>query len=169
MRRTNKQDTSTNATHFSFSSQLASLQQLERSELLHRWKQWYAVDPPPRISQQLLVQGIAYKMQEKVYGGLKPATRKFLEKMAKEGNNRDTALSVAPPLCIKPSTRLLREWHGTTYEVEMVEDGVLWQGKQYRSLSKVAHLITGTKRSGHLFFGLKSTQSSESKRKALPI
>jgi hypothetical protein len=35
------------------------------------------------------------------------------------------------------------------------KDGVIFQGKTYKSLSEVARRITGTNRSGPLFFGLK--------------
>ena len=147
--------------HTKLSSELDNLNNLDRCELLHRWKKLYGYEPPPRISQQLLLRAIAYKMQENALGGLKPATIKFLARVA-EDKAKDLP---TPPLTIKSGTRLLREWHGNTYEVEVMETGVLWGGKQYRSLSKVAHIITGTKRSGHLFFGLKARQSSEDTRK----
>ena len=37
-----------------------------------------------------------------------------------------------------PGTRLLREWNGVTHRVDVEEQGVLWQGKHYSSLSAVA-------------------------------
>jgi hypothetical protein len=52
-------------------------------------------------------------------------------------------------------TRLLREWHGVTHEVIMLEDGVQYRGETWASLSAVAREITGTRWSGPLFFGLK--------------
>lgn len=62
----------------------------------------------------------------------------------------------AAPVAIKPGTRLIREWHGRVYEVEVTRDGVLFNERQYRSLSEVARAITGVKWSGPLFFGLKA-------------
>ena len=62
-----------------------------------------------------------------------------------------------PATSVKPGTRLLREWHGVTYEVTVTEDGVLFKGKKYQSLSEVARIITGTKWSGPLFFGLRKS------------
>jgi hypothetical protein len=41
------------------------------------------------------------------------------------------------------------------------ENGIVFQGKQYKSLSEVAHRITGTKWSGPLFFGLKATRQEQ--------
>jgi hypothetical protein len=51
---------------------------------------------------------------------------------------------------------LLREWHGTTHQVTVLKDGLLFRGQRYRSLSAVAQAITGSRWSGPLFFGLKS-------------
>jgi len=46
--------------------------------------------------------------------------------------------------------------HGTQHHVIVREDGIVFQGKQYRSLSQVAYRITGTKWSGPQFFGLRA-------------
>ncbi len=61
---------------------------------------------------------------------------------------------------LKPGTRLIREWQGRTYEVVVLDDGLSWQGTQYRSLSAIARKITGTAWSGPLFFGLKQNRSA---------
>jgi len=135
--------------------ELARLPALDRDELLEWWKQVYGSEPPARISKQLLVRAIAYKMQENVLGGLKPATKRFLAKVV-EDNAMGKQFSASPVTVIKPGTRLIREWHGVTYEVEITENGILFKGKHHRSLSEVARLITGVKWSGPLFFGLKS-------------
>jgi hypothetical protein len=98
---------------------------------------------------------IAHRMQEQELGGLKPATRRFLEKTAEDHAPRQQML---PVIHMKPGTRLLREWHGVTYEVIIMEGGVQCHGKPYRSLSEVARAITGTRWSGPLFFGLKKQE-----------
>jgi len=41
------------------------------------------------------------------------------------------------------------------HEVEVLDDGYLWRGQRYRSLSAIALAITGTKWSGPRFFGIK--------------
>ena len=51
-------------------------------------------------------------------------------------------------------TRLIREWNGATYEVEVLESGYLWRGETWSSLSAIAKAITGAKWSGPRFFGL---------------
>lgn len=50
--------------------------------------------------------------------------------------------------------RLLREWNGRTHVVDVVEGGFVYAGRQHRSLSAVAKLITGAHWSGPRFFGL---------------
>jgi hypothetical protein len=50
----------------------------------------------------------------------------------------------------------MRDWQGITHEVKVLDRGVLYKRKRYRSLSEVARLITGARWSGPLFFGLRS-------------
>ena len=57
---------------------LASLPTLDRDVLLERWRTLCGKPAPPHISRPILVRAIAYRMQEQVYGGLKPATRRLL-------------------------------------------------------------------------------------------
>jgi hypothetical protein len=40
------------------------------------------------------------------------------------------------------------------HEVDVIQDGYIWQGEAYRSLTAIARAITGTKWSGPRFFGL---------------
>ena len=57
------------------------------------------------------------------------------------------------PLAV--GTRLVREWNGRTYIVDVIEDGFLLDGRTYGSLSAVANTITGSVWSGPRFFGVK--------------
>lgn len=136
-------------------SELADLIALDRRGLVEKWQRLYGSEPPAGISNKFLICAIAHHMQEQVWGGLKPATRHFLEKTAQDNTSRQQIL---PALSIKPGTRLLREWHGVTYEVIIMEDGVQCNGKRYHSLSEVARAITGARWSGPLFFGLKKQE-----------
>jgi hypothetical protein len=134
-------------------SSLTGLPNLDRASLVTQWQILYGSAPPAGISRSLLIRAIAYRLQEQTLGGLKPSLRRFLEK-APENNASRRQISM-PAAGIKPGTRLLREWHGVTYEVIMLEGGVQCNGKRYRSLSEVARAITGARWSGPLFFGLK--------------
>jgi len=134
-------------------SDLTNLTSLDRAALLEKWRTLYGAEPPARIRDNFLLHSIARRMQEQALGGLKPATRRFLEKAAGD-IQAGRQVSASAPM-IKSGTRLLREWHGVTYEVVVLEKGVQCNGKQYRSLSELARAITGVRWSGPLFFGLR--------------
>jgi hypothetical protein len=95
---------------------------------------------------------VAYKLQEKVFGGLKPATRRFLLDAAKA--QQKPARSKPAGARFKAGTVLMREWKGVTHQVTVLEEGFLFDGKRYRTLSEIAGRITGAHWSGPTFFGL---------------
>lgn len=148
--------------------EIASLDTLDTKSLQEKWAALYGRDPPSRIRAGLLRLGIAYRLQEKAFGGLKPQTVRLLRKLAAELRAArapaagETAVvtempirpSVVQTLTLSPGTRLMREWNGTTEVVDVVADGLIWRGTTYRTLSAVAVAITGTKWSGPKFFGL---------------
>lgn len=134
-------------------AELKALPDLPRSELQKRWVELYETPCPVRISRKLLTYALAYRMQEKVYGGLDKITLRKLEK-AKAALAAGRPLAPAEPK-IKPGTRFVREWHGTLHEVTVVERGVQYRKKTWPSLSAVAREITGVRWSGPRFFGLK--------------
>jgi len=59
------------------------------------------------------------------------------------------------PSEVKTGSRLIRVWGAERHEVEVTENGYLWQGRSWTSLSSVARAITGTRRNGPAFFGLR--------------
>ena len=139
-------------------SELASLPALGRHALAEQWRELYRTELPARIGSGFLISAIACRLQEQALGGLKPATIRYLINVATEissGSESSGNKISAPPTVVKSGTRLLREWRGVTYEVLVLEKGVRCNGNHYRSLSEVAHHITGSKWSGPLFFGLK--------------
>lgn len=50
--------------------------------------------------------------------------------------------------------RLVRDWNGRRYCVDVGDKGFIFDGKTYRSLSAIASKITGAHWSGPRFFGL---------------
>lgn len=134
-------------------AELEALPGLPREKLKKRWAELYGTPCPVRISRVLLIRALAYRMQEKVYGGLDKATRRRLDRAAAA---LATGRPLAPPAPkFKPGTRVLREWQGTVHEVMILEKGVQYRDKTWPSLSAVAREITGTRWSGPRFFGLK--------------
>jgi len=137
------------------SAEVALLASLDLNHLRARWKILYETEAPPRFSRDLLMRAIAYRMQERVLGGLKPATRRLLERAAQDACTR-RQIRAAPVRRLAPGALLIREWGGARHQVTVLEKGVLFSGKPYRSLSEVARVITGNHWSGPLFFGLKA-------------
>ncbi len=137
------------------SAEIAGLESLDLTQLRGRWKLLYETEAPPHLSRGLLRRAVAYRIQENVLGGLKPATRRLLERFA-EGARARKSTKVVPSRKVGPNTILIREWGGTRHEVTVLENGAMFRGKHYRSLSQVARAITGNHWSGPLFFGLKA-------------
>jgi hypothetical protein len=128
--------------------ELSALAEMDRPALLQRWRRAFGRDAPPRLSRTLMEKAIAHDLQVKAFGGLPARTRRALRTAAKADGR--SSLSSLP----SRGTRLVREWHGTRHEVEVLDDGYLWRGARHRSLSAIARAITGTKWSGPRFFGL---------------
>ena len=135
---------------------IRELADLPRPDLTERWRQLYRTAPPKGISRPLLFRAVAYGMQVKRYGGLKPAVRRQLRKGTEGGSAPAAGLKTAK---IAPGMRLIREWNGSSHVVEAVDGGFLWNGKRYGSLSAVARAITGARWSGPRFFGLESDET----------
>jgi hypothetical protein len=138
---------------------LSRLLQLDISQLREQWRRLYKADASPHLSRELLVRAVAYRMQELARGALRSEPHRRLRQIALELKQTGDA-TIRFRRQLKPGTRLMREWHGQTYEVVVLDDGFSWQGTPYRSLSAIARQITGTAWSGPLFFGLKSNRSA---------
>jgi Protein of unknown function (DUF2924) len=120
--------------------------------LRQRWQELFATAPSPRISRDVLIRGVAFRLQEEIHGKLGKACRRQLTKLATDlGSGR--VLTRSQPN-FKPGTKLIREWKGKVHEVVIAGDTYIWSGKHYRSLSEIARAITGTRWSGPRFFGL---------------
>src|SRR5258708_6577624 len=70
------------------SGEIAALFDLSVSELKDRWRSVYGAEPPPRSSRKLLVSAIAYRIQERAFGGLKPSVRRLLERASRDAGSR---------------------------------------------------------------------------------
>jgi hypothetical protein len=106
---------------------------------------------------------LAYRLQEKAYGGLKASTRKRLMRLAAD-LERDPQAQPSPAQRIKAGTKLIREWRGETHEVTVIDRGFEYRGKQWDSVSEIAREITGSRWSGPLFFGLKQPQTARTSK-----
>jgi hypothetical protein len=135
---------------------IAQLQELRLPELRYEWLAAHAgVVMPKGLPRDLMVRSIAWQEQCARYGGLASATERLLDEMVRQLEVSGT-LEIERSVRPKAGTRMLREWRGRTYVVEVADDGFLHDGSKFASLSHVARAITGTRWSGPRFFGLKS-------------
>jgi hypothetical protein len=141
---------------------LAELPKLERSELLELWVENFGRNPAAGTRRELLVPILAYRLQERAYGGLKPETLARLRKIA-FALEKNPKAKIIDDSRLNHGTRISRSWHGVTHEVTVSGGRFEYHGKIYKSLSEIARLITGTRWSGPKFFGLKK-QSVDSRQ-----
>ena len=127
--------------------EITRLQSLGIEELKVRWRTLYKTEAPARFSRDLLIRAVAYRLQERALGGLKPATRRLFQRLVAAACGR-RSLKLAAVRKLEPGAVLIREWGGVQHRVMVRESGFSFGGKEYRSLSEVARVITGTRCSG---------------------
>jgi hypothetical protein len=142
----------------SLPSRLARLPDLDSAALREEWRRLRRSEPP-RISRDLLVRAIAYGLQEREFGGLPKWARQSLAgsvvaSVAEGAQGLKTPRSDPPASVLKPGARLVREWHGRTHTVVVLDDAFEFEGRRYSSLTHIAREITGAHWSGPRFFGL---------------
>ncbi len=142
------------------------LQGLKRGELRALWQAHLprkALSPTP----VLLMHELAFAAQAKVNGGLDSETSLSLKQLLR-GIEIEASASRSPKAQPKPTrsqklqsgTRLVRHWHGHDHEVTVISGAYHYHGKEYRSLTQIAKLITGAHWSGPRFFGVNKLHSS---------
>jgi hypothetical protein len=124
---------------------IVALESLSLGELRAEWAKHHGAVPALR-SPDLLRLILAWRLQAKAHGGLNVGLRRKLKR-------RGPAL--AEGLKLGVGTRLTREWEGRTEDVIVEKNGFRWRGHIYPSLSAIALAMTGTRRNGPRFFGLR--------------
>jgi len=128
---------------------LVALATMSPAQLKAVWPSHFET-PAPSVVSGVLRRLLAHRVQERRLGGLPTKILRELKRCAAEGQ----ATAPSPPLEVTPGTRFLREWNGRTIAVEALEEGFIWEGLKYGSLSEIAREVTGAHWSGPRFFGL---------------
>ena len=129
---------------------LRSLANAQRQHLREQWRTLYRCDPPEKLPSCWLRMAVAFRLQERAHGTLKPSLRRQLEQYGSASGEEPGAA----PTKVAAGTVLVREWQGVSHTVTILDKGVSYDGKLYRSLTAVADAITGAHWSGPEFFGL---------------
>lgn len=141
----------------SFADTLTGLAEMQPAALRAGWRRLYRA-PAPQLSPDLLARGIAWRIQEKRYGGLAPGVERELIRLAGQGGQPTAPVAAS----LRPGTKLVRSWNGETYSVLVTGDGFVFNDQIFRSLSSIAKAITGAKWSGPRFFGLRDAANARS-------
>lgn len=144
---------------------ITKLPKLSRPVLCDLWKEHFGTSPPTHLRRDLMIPILAYRIQERTFRSLSTKTRTRLRQLA-EGFANDPKQLVPSRPTLKTGTRLVREWRDQVHLVNVIATGYEYKGGRYQSLSQIARLITGTRWSGPLFFGINANDSSKQLREA---
>ena len=148
--------------------ELAGLQRMTSGALREKYRELFG-DESRSGNRQWLYRRCAWRLQELVHGGLTERARKRAMKIAADADVRFIPPRQAVPggnmprqtrpTAIKPDDRLpmahtilTRTFKGRVYTVTVLSDGFEYDGDIYKSLTAVAHAITGSHWNGYHFF-----------------
>jgi hypothetical protein len=107
--------------------QLDSLPKMSKDALSALWQQLFQTAPPVKLRRQMMVQILAYRIQEQAFRGLSPGARQRLRQMAR-ALDQDPGAEICAAPAFKPGTRLIREWQDKTHVVTVKDKGYEYQG-----------------------------------------
>lgn len=123
---------------------METLKLLNRKQLAEKWTGCIGETLPP-VRKNLLIKFIYFYQQAQKE---RISVPKLMRKLAK------TAAKPTGKPALPCGSKLVRSYKGTLYEVESREEGYLYQGRIYKTLSGVAKVITGKHWNGKVFFGV---------------
>ena len=173
----------TNVAADSMAEEILKMKDLAVAELAEKYEELFG-EPSRSRNHDYLYKRVAFKTQERAYGGLSERAKRRIAELAEAGlpklrgkeskrevdqagnggggnpngkshaNRRDSRL---PPV----GKVITRNYEGETHKVRIVSGAFEYRGKTYKSLSGIAFEITGTHWNGYAFFGLKSNCARE--------
>ena len=136
------------------SAKLAELETMSGPDLRQLWSEVTKNSKISGLRRELMIPLLAYKIQERIHGGLPPKVIRGLSKIG-ESLRSGSKIPTLAHNRFQPGTRLIRHWRGETHEVTLHADGFEYRGEHFSNLSEIARKITGVRRSGPAFFGTK--------------
>jgi len=152
--------------------ELATLKRQTVADLRARYAELFG-EPTHAGNRAWLVKRIAWRIQALAEGDLSERARQRALELARDADLRLCQPRLAPqsadwaeaapkrktcrahdPRLPPPGTLLRRPYKGMILQVQVQEDGFVFEGQRYPSLSAVAKAITGSHCNGFLFFRL---------------
>ena len=123
-----------------------------REELVAAWTQAFGRPSPPNLSKKMLEASLDHFLQAQKYG---TPTRRVKYALSQAMHPGSKGHAKRP----REGSQLIREWNGIPHVVEVLQDGFVYRGIHYASLTSIAFKITNAHWSGPRFFGLKARSS----------
>lgn len=132
------------------------IEHLNAADLRILWKDHNGMLPPPTLSAWLMRHALAWNLQGKA-SKLDPKLEQkaWSKLMSLRARRQRLGPADLPQTKAPAGTRLLKDWGGVTHEVVIGDNAMVWNDQSYNSLSAIATAMTGTKRNGPRFFGLR--------------
>jgi len=150
-------------------SQIEQLRSLTVNGLRAKYREIFGEDSRSG-NKDYLYRRIAWRLQANAEGDLSERARRRALEIANDADLRVrapkpkaeavqrtivTAINgTRDPRLPQPGTLLTREYKGGVHVVKVLADAFEYDGRQYKSLSKIASEIAGTRWNGYTFFGL---------------
>tara|TARA_Y100000589_G_scaffold329589_1_gene376602 strand:- start:981 stop:1496 length:516 start_codon:yes stop_codon:yes gene_type:complete len=164
-------------------NELLALKHMPPRQLRKRYADLYG-ELSRSCNRQWLIRRCAWRIQALAEGGLSERAQRRAKQLA-----RDQDLRVIPPKDMAmalldrpadvqqparkygkrthdarlpmPGGQLIRVYKGHQYVVDVLDNGFAYDGRRYKSLSAVAHAITGGHWNGYKFFDIATSEESE--------
>src|SRR5207237_2679507 len=128
-----RKDRLCNQTLAEVDGEIARLVDRSTQELRRAWRRLYHSGPPLGLSRDLIIRGLADKLQQRAHGGPSRALQRRLRILAREVEKGAGSFDAGGVL--KSGCRWVRRWRGHTHTVLVGEDGFEYDGQRYRSLT----------------------------------
>src|SRR6516162_11686228 len=96
-------------------AEIAQLRLLALEARRRHWRVVFGRTPPADLSKDLLRRMIAWRLQERAFGGLDQESLRCLDGLARHGSS--------PRRQLKPGTVLVRDYQGQLHTVTVAPDG----------------------------------------------
>ena len=132
---------------------LPDLTTASRKELISEWRRVFKCREPEKAGAKVL--RICLHVHLERQGNTQDCNKAHAKLISRLKRHEAGNGALAPDTSLSPGTELIRSYRGQTYIVQVRNKGFEWNGTCYGSLSEIATEITGSRRSGPKFFGLK--------------
>ncbi len=150
---------------------ITELESMTPAELRRRYAELFG-EPATTRNRQRLLRRILWRLQAVEEGDLPERARRRARELADDAHLRLSAPRpprepiprAAPkvdPRLPGPGSVITRLYKQRLVEVTVTREGLLYEGRRYRSLSAVAGEVTGSHVNGFQFFGLAAKRNKE--------